>query len=140
MADPITMFSVMKAGSAVASGIGKFQEARQQAANDELQGFVAGTRALERDANTRNELNATLSSIRASVAASGLSITSPTSRAVMDDANTKLTRERLIGSTNDRIEAGNYKSRAKARRRSAPMSLITGAVNAGPSLITLFGD
>lgn len=132
-----TAFMAISAASNLASGVASYKAQKQQARNEEIEAYVAGTRALERDADARDSLNRTLSSIRAAVASTGGSLLSPTTRALMDDATETSNRDRLRTVTNERIMSSNYRRAAAARRGAAPISLLTGLTRAGPSLISL---
>lgn len=133
------LFSAIKTTTTVAQSVAGFQQARNEAANDEVAAYTADTRALQRDAVARDDLNRTLAAIRANIAASGMSLFSPTSRAVLAETDTTLNRERVIASGNDRTEAANLRRSARSKRSYAPISLVTGAARAAPSLIDLMG-
>lgn len=131
MAWAATGFKVL---TGVASGVSAFAGGMQEAANDESMARLADTQALQRDTLARNDLDDFLAGLRASRAANGLSAFSPNARVLEMDARETMDRDRLINRAGDRQRAANFRSSAKARRRGARLSLVTGVASGGVPL------
>ncbi len=132
--DPATAFVALQAGSAVAGGLSARAQALDEAARLDSEARLAGTQALQRDSLARDDLAATLSSIRAARAANGLSATSPNAVMILQNARDVSRRDRNIEKANDLQRAANMRAAASSARRSARYSLITGLAKGGRSL------
>lgn len=129
--DPVTGFKVV---TGVAGGLGAFSSGMQDAANSESAARLAETQALQRDTIARDDLMGFLSGLRAARAANGLSANTPNARILEREGRESANRDRLINRANDRQRAANFRSAAKAQRRGARLSLVTGAAQAGVPL------
>lgn len=136
--DPATAFTAFKVIGGVAKGLAAHSQGMTDAARQESESLLAETQALQRDANSRDELTRFLSTTQAARSANGLSATSPNALVLMDEANLVSNRERMVQSSGDRQRAANLRAGAKASRSGARLSLLTGAVSAGIPLAEHF--
>lgn len=121
-------FTVLKAGSAIAGGLGRRSQAMSQEAQAKSQEYLAETQALQREAVANDDLVRFLSTTRAARTANGLSISSPNGRLLEQDAQRISRRDRLIAKSDDKVRASNFRNAARSYRSVGQMSLVTGAV------------
>ncbi len=134
--DPATaIFAGASAVSAFSKGKAASASALSDAERLDAEAQLADTQALQRDTDLREELSRFLSSTNSARAANGLSGTSPNALNLIQEATTVSSSERLIQTANDRQRAENMRTTARSKRRSARMSLFTGAIGAAVPLI-----
>jgi hypothetical protein len=133
MADPFTL-AVLSAGKAVAGAAAASGQAKDEARRLDAEARLADTQALQRDTQLRDELDRFMSATVSARAANGLSAYSPNALRLMQEANKVSSEERTRMTANDRQRAANMRAGASAARRSARMSLLTGAVKAAVPL------
>lgn len=129
--DPVTAMVAMQVAGGVAKGVAGHQSGMADAARQTHQARLADTQALQRDASLRDELTRFISTTTAARAANGLSATSPNALLLMKDARETSNKERRIMSNSDRQKAANLRAGAKASKRAARMSLLTGVIAGG---------
>lgn len=132
--DPITLFTVATVGSAVTQGAAARSEALTDAARQESEARLADTQALQRDTQSRDELERTIGSIRAARAANGLSARSPNAMLLESETRRVSDNERLVQVADYRQRAANLRAGAEASRRRGRFSLLTGFTRAGVSI------
>lgn len=123
---------ILSAGAAVFQGIAAKQNAEAQAAREELNARLEETNGLQRDTIAREELAATLGSIRA--ARGGRGLTSPTALSFLQEADERLSSDRTVELLNSRQRAADRRQSARQLRRQGRISLISGVSQAGLSL------
>lgn len=133
--DPATLLTAFKVVGGVSSAIGASAKGQSEANNLEAEARLADTQALQRDTNSRDELNRFLGSVKSSRAGSNLSSLSPNALNIINEANRTSNKERLIDTANYKQRAANLRSGARNKRRGARFSLFTGAISAGVPLI-----
>lgn len=133
-AAPAILAGVQAVG-AVAKGASESAQAMSDADRMEAEARLADTQALQRDTNLRDELNRFLSATESARAANGLSSSSPNALLLMKEAGRVSARERTIQTANDRQRAANLRAGARGRRKTARMSLFTGAIGGAIPLI-----
>lgn len=123
-------YAITKSASALSSGLQGRNDALARSAEARNQAYLADTQAIQRDTLSRDELQRTLSGIRAARAANGLSSTSPNARILERDAITNADRDRLVQVGDYRVKASSLRQTASQYRSLGRMSLLTGAVSA----------
>ena len=130
-----TMALALAQGAAsLATGVSGFQRGNAEAEAMERNARIHETRAVQRDAHSRDELNRTIAGINAARGANGLTGTSPTALALLEDANHVLSRQRQVAVGNERGEARSLRAAAAGRRRTARFSLVSGVLKSGVSI------
>lgn len=119
----LTAFQVV---GALAGGASDSAQAMNEAARAESEARLAETQALQRDTAARGDLDRFLATVSAARAANGLSSTSPNAQVLRGEATEVMDRERLIQRADDRQRAANFRAAAKAYRKTAKLSLVTG--------------
>lgn len=119
---------------AVAKGLSARSQGMADAARQEAEARLSETQGLQRDTQSRDELDRFLGTQRSARSANGLSATSPNALLLMQDANVVSNTDRQIVSANYSQQAANLRAGAKASRRGANLSLLTGVASAGASL------
>jgi hypothetical protein len=132
--DPITLFAVATVASAGATAFAGQAEAMSDAARQESEARLADTQALQRDTQARDDLRRTISTIRSSRAANGLSARSPNARLLESETRRVADNERLVQVADYRQRAANMRAAAKSSRRRGKFSLLTGFTKAGTSI------
>ena len=94
--DPFTAITVLKGASAVAGGLSANAQAKNQAAQQELNAKLAETQILQRDTAAREDLLASESATNAARAANNLSATSTNAINIRNERRDKADRDRLI--------------------------------------------
>ena len=135
--DPVTASFALKAGSAAASGLAGFGQAKAEKKQAEINAFIGRTRAIQTDAEARNGLNSELGSMRNVMGANQQKAGVGTFD-MMQELRDIRGRERRINVGNRNSEAASSRMQAKAAGGRAMGSLIGGAIKAGPSLFTLY--
>lgn len=128
--DPVTGFAVASAGASVMKGMAGRSQAMSDAARQESEARMAETQGLQRDTIARGDLDAFLSTMRASRSANGLSSTSPNARVLEAAAILEGNKGRLIERADSSQQAANLRAGAKASRSAGNWSLATGLVGA----------
>lgn len=129
--EALTAFKVIKT---VTSGLANRAQGMTDAARQDAEAKLADTQALQRDAASRDELTRFLSTTQAARSAKGLSALSPNAIKLASEASKVSNSERMVQSSGDKQRAANLRAGAKASRRGANLSLLTGAASAGVSL------
>jgi hypothetical protein len=115
------------AGSLV-SAVGQSQADKYAAAQSERAAQVGRIQADQIDANYRDELNSTISNIRAIRASAGVGANSPTGMAIEAKQQKTSDRDRKIDVGSRRMQATQDEQDAAFRRSSAKYALIGGAI------------
>lgn len=126
--------TVASAGGQLLSAYGQAKSMKAQAKQEELNAKIADTRAMQVDAERRQELDRSIGSIIAT-RAGDLGGLSPTALAFIDEANTNINNTRLREVANEKQRAADFRYAAKSLRSSARVSLLSGAFQAGTSLL-----
>jgi hypothetical protein len=111
MGDPISagLMTAASAGLKVAGGIGQGRAAKTEGQIKAIRYQTAAeagrVRAVQTDAEYRDELNTTLANINAITAGQNRSIDSPTSRALLDKAEDINARARITAKSNEMLKA-----------------------------------
>lgn len=114
------------AGSLVGA-YGQYQAGNHAAAQSKRAAQVGRIQADQVDASYRDELNSTISNIRAIRASSGVGPNTPTQRAFEAAQAEKSDRDRKIEVGSKRMQANQDEEDARFRRSSAKMALVGGA-------------
>ncbi len=128
--NPFIAFTALSAVSSVSKGMAERAQHMNNAAQQELQAYLADTQTLQRDSINRDELTRFLSTVRAARSANGLSSSSPNAILLETEAVKASDRDRLIQKSDDKQRAANFRAAAKSSRSSARMSLINGFIGA----------
>lgn len=107
-------------------GVGAYQGTRYEAEKAKRAGDIAKVQADQVDAQYREDLNATISNIRAIRASVGMDPDSPSARAYVAEEERVSSRERRIRAGGLRMQAEQDYADAKFLRRSAKWSLLGG--------------
>jgi len=135
--DPVTASFALKAGSAAASGIAGFGQAKAEKKQAQINAFIGRTRAIQTDAEARNGLNSELGSMRNVMGANQQKAGVGTFDMMQELRDTR-NRERRINVGNRNAEAASSRMQAKAAGSRAMGALIGGGIKAGPSLFDLY--
>lgn len=112
---------------------GNYQAGQQAAAQSKRAAQVGRIQADQVDASYRDELNSTISNIRAIRAGAGVGGFSPTGMAIEADQERISTRDRRIEVGNRRMQANQDEDDARFRKSAATWSLIGGTAKSLPS-------
>lgn len=130
----------MQAAGAIFTGLsglvgayGQYQASQHAAQQSERAAQVGRIQADQIDASYREELNSTISNIRAIRASTGVGANSPTGRAIEADQERISTRDRRIDVGSRRMQANQDENDARFRRSAATVSLIGGVSKSLPS-------
>lgn len=129
--EALTAFKVV---GAVAKGLSARSQAMTDAARQDAEAKLADTQALQRDTASRDELTRFLSTTQAARSANGLSALSPNAIKLAAEAGKVSNSERMVQSSGYKQRAANLRAGARASRRGANLSLLTGGASAGVSL------
>ncbi len=132
--DPMTLFVVATVASTATQAFAANAQAMSDSARQESEARLADTQALQRDTQARDELRRTISTIRSSRAANGLSARSPNALLLESEARRVSDNERLVQVADYRQRAANMRAAAEASRRKGRFSLLTGAAKATASI------
>lgn len=130
----------MAAAAGIISGIsgimgafGQYQSGQYAAAQSKRAAEVGRVQADQIDASYRDELNSTISNIKAIRSSAGVSVNSPTGLAI-DAAQEKTSdRDRRIDVGSKRMQANQDDNDARFRKSSATFSLLGGTAKSLPS-------
>lgn len=114
------------AGSLVGAA-GQYQASNYAAQQSKRAAQVGRIQADQVDAGYRDELNSTISNIRAIRASSGAGAFSPTGMAIEDKQAETSNRDRVIEVGSKRMQANQDEADAKFRKSSAKWALLGGA-------------
>lgn len=114
------------AGSLV-SAVGQYEGSQYAAQQSDRAAQVGRIQADQVDANYREELNSTISNIRAIRASAGVGAMSPTGMAVEAKQEETSNRDRKIEVGSKRMQANQDENDARFRRSSANWALLGGA-------------
>lgn len=126
--DPISGLTVLKAASAGAGALASHSAAMGEEAQQELNAKLAETQGMQRDTNSREELQRAESAVRAARGANNLSGDSPNAALLFKERRNASDRDRTIRRSDDRMRAENFRRAAASSRRRGRMSLFTGAI------------
>lgn len=115
---------------------GQYQAGQYQAQQSQRAAQVARVQADQTDASYRDELNSTISNIRAVRSSAGVGANSPTGMAIEAGQERTSDRDRSIEVGNKQMQATQYENDARAQRSSAKWSLLGGTAK---SLGNFFG-
>lgn len=131
--DPVSGSLLLKAGSAVASGVAGYSKAKAEERNAKINSFIGRTRAIQTDTTARRNLSDELGSIRNVLGANAQAPGVGTFE-VMKELRGIRDRERRIDFGARMSEAADFRRQAQNAGRSAFGALLGGAINAGPSI------
>jgi hypothetical protein len=135
--DPVSGAFLLKAGSAIATGVSGFAAAQGEKKNAEINSYIGRTRAIQTDAAARSGLNDELGGIRTVLGANGQPPGVGTFEVIKELRETR-DRERAVEFGNRTQEAAAFSRDAKAAGGRAFGALIGGGLKAGPSLFDLY--
>lgn len=133
-----TASTALTVGSGIFRAVGASQQARASAAQADQQAQDLRTRADEIQAARLDELQRTLSTFAAARGANNTPRSSPTSRAIRGDIRRTSLQDIRSEVGNIRRQATSLQNTASARRAGGRASLLTGVLNTGPSILSLF--
>lgn len=119
------------------SAYGQYEASNYAAAQSERAAQVGRVQADQIDASYREELNSTISNIRAIRASAGVGANSPTQMAIESKQERTSNRDRKIEVGSKRMQATQDEQDARFRRSSARMALFGGAAT---SMAKYFGS
>lgn len=125
----------LQAGSAILGGVASAQQASAQKEQAKINSYIGRTRAIQTDVSARQGLESELGTMRAALAANGQRQNVGTAEVFKELKSTRA-RERRIEFGNQMQTAADYSAEARAINPS--MSIIGGALKAGPSLFDLY--
>lgn len=108
------------------SAVGQYQGGNYAAAQSERAAQAGRVQADQIDASYRDELNSTISNIRAIRASAGVGANSPTQRAIEAKQEQTSNRDRKIEVGSKRMQAHQDEADARFRRSSARTALFGG--------------
>lgn len=134
LAAPIVMAAVaaVTAAATVFKAVSDKKAADDEAKQLRLNAALEDTKALQRDTIRRQELEQTVSAIRAIRGDQGDN--SPTALSFIDEANENISSDRQIELANSAQRAADLRAQARSARARGRRSLISGSVSAGLSL------
>jgi len=136
---PIVAAGAQMVGSGI-SAFGAADAANEEAGRLKTAATYARAKADETDTRLREEMMSTLGTLRAARAAAGVSMDSPTQDAVEGRERTYAERNIKTMRANQEADAREAERASEAKRRSARMSLVSGAFDAvGAGLKTYSG-
>lgn len=112
---------------------GQFQAQSYQAEQSKRAAQVGRIQADQVDASYRDELNSTISNIRAIRASAGVDPNSPTGIAYEDEQQRRSDRDRKIDVGSKRMQAKQDEDDARFRKSSAGVALIGGVAKSLPA-------
>lgn len=124
------------AGSLVGA-VGQYQAQNHAAAQSKRAAKVGRIQADQIDASYRDELNSTISNIRAIRATAGVGANSPTQMAYEDEQEKVSNRDRKIEVGSKQMQANQDEEDARFRKSSANWALLGGATT---GLAKFFGS
>lgn len=121
---------------------GQYQAGKYAAAQSERAAQIGRVQADQIDASYRDELNSTISNIRAIRAGTGVGASSPTQMAIEADQEKTSRRDRIIEVGSKRMQATQDEADARFRRSAARVSLFGGVAQSlgGALAKTSFGN
>lgn len=135
--DPVSGALALQAGSAAASGIAGFGQARAEKKQAEINAFIGRTRAIQTDTDAREGLRSELGEMRNVMAANQQRAGVGTFEMMKELRETR-DRERRINVGNRNSEAASSRMQARAAGSRGIAALIGGGIKAGPSLFDLY--
>ncbi|ASY64480.1 hypothetical protein SJ05684_c30560 [Sinorhizobium sojae CCBAU 05684] len=117
---------VLGLAGGLVSAYGQYQAGNQAAAQSQRAAQVGRVQADQIDASYRDELNSTISNIRAIRASAGVGANSPTQMAIEAKQQKTSDRDRKIEVGSKRMQARQDEDDARFRRSSARMALFGG--------------
>lgn len=119
--------------SSLVGAYGQYQAGQYASEQSKRAAEVGRVKADQIDASYRDELNSTISNIRAIRASAGMSPTSPTAMAIEDGQEKISDRDRRIDVGNQRMQARQDENDARFRKSAATVGLIGGVAKSLPS-------
>ncbi|MBW8285083.1 MAG: hypothetical protein K0M55_15945 [Rhizobium sp.] len=119
--------------SGIVGAVGQYQAGQYAAAQSKQAAKVGRVQADQIDASYRDELNSTISNIRAIRASSGVGANSPTGMAIEAGQQKISDRDRKIEVGSKRMQAAQDDNDARFRKSAATVSLIGGVAKSLPS-------
>lgn len=135
--DPVTASFALQAGSAAASGLAGFGQAKAEQKQAKINAFIGRTRAVQTDSEARRGLDSELGQMR-NVMGANQQAPGVGTFEVMQELRETRDRERRINVGNRNSEAAQYRMQGKAAGSKAMGALIGGGIKAGPSLFDLY--
>lgn len=124
---------IMSGVSGIIGAMGQSAGQKWEAEKAKRAAEVGRVQADQIDASYRDELNSTISNIRAIRSASGASVNSPTGRAIEADQEKISNRDRKIDVGSRRMQATQDESDAKFRKSAAKTALFGGTAKSIPA-------
>lgn len=119
--------------SGLVSAYGNFAAGKNAAAQSKRAAQIGRIQADQIDANYRDELNSTISNIRAMRAGAGVGSMSPTGMAIEAGQEKISDRDRRIEVGSKRMQANQDDDDARFRKNAATVSLVGGVAKSLPS-------
>lgn len=119
--------------SGIVGAVGQYQAGNHAAAQSKRAAEVGRVQADQIDASYRDELNSTLSNIKAIRSSAGVGSDSPTGQAIEAGQVKTSNRDRIIEVGSKRMQATQDDADAKFRKSAAKLSLFGGTAKALPS-------
>lgn len=135
--DPVTASFALKAGSAAASGLAGFGQARAEKKQAEINAFIGRTRAIQTDTESRRGLGSELGTMR-NVMGANQQAPGVGTFEMMQELRETRNRERRINVGNRNAESAGFRMQGKAAGSRAIGALIGGGIKAGPSLFDMY--
>lgn len=142
MGDPVSMavMQVATTGLKVAGNMGQAQSQKVAAQIDamrmETAAEAAKVRAVQLDAQYRDELNQTMATIDSIRAAQNVNIDSPTSMALQDSARERSARARMTAKSNERIRGMASEADAANLRKSSQGFMRAALLKSAPDILS----
>ena len=124
---------IMSGVSGIVGAMGQAAGQKWEAEKAKRAAEIGRVQADQIDASYRDELNSTISNIRAIRSSSGASVNSPTGRAIEADQEKISNRDRKIDVGSRRMQATQDEADAKFRRSAAKTALFGGIAKSLPS-------
>lgn len=128
---------LLQAAGPIAGGIAAMQQAKGQKEAAEVNAYIGRTRALQADAAARSGLDSELATMRATFAANQQRPGVGTLE-IMRELRKVRGTERAVEFSNRMQESADYRMAGKNAMAKGTGALLTGFVNAGPSLFDFY--
>jgi hypothetical protein len=119
--------------SGLVGAYGQYQSGQYASEQSKRAAEVGRVQADQIDASYRDELNSTISNIKAIRAGAGVGMNSPTSLAIDANQERISSRDRRIEVGSKRMQANQDENDARFRKSSATFSLVGGVAKSLPS-------
>lgn len=132
-----TLTAALPAIGAVAGGLADRAEGKAVAEQNRINAYIGKTRAIQTDAQARDNMGSELASLRAAFAANGQRPTVGT-EAIFNEMRRVRGRERRVEFGNRMQEASSYSMAAKSAQNRGRLGMIGGIIKAAPSIFDVY--